>query len=317
MPDVPSPGSAARLPGRRLPGPLAEIAAQALDPGYPRAAAAPARPYRPRARPTGATESGTPSASTGRGSAGRGAPRRSPARLAAVVLALAVGTLLALGGVTQRAGAPARSRLDAALTAERDRDQADVTAKDARARGLRDTVGALRVTVSRDTAAARTTADALGVLEPTAAAVAATGPGLRIQIADDTVGDPDTGPRGSGQRGSGGLTDRDLAHLVNALWAGHATAIAVDGIRLSATSPIRTAGGALLVAFQPVASPYRIDALGTSAALLRAFFGSTPGRLLADGGLPGARLLSTTPMRALTVPAAPVTTPRLARRLSQ
>ncbi len=225
--------------------------------------------------------------------------------------------LLALAAVTQRAGAPGRARLDAALTAERDRGAADVAAKSAEVRGLRSTVAAARADVARDTASERSTAEALRVLGPAAGAVAASGPGLRVQLADAADDGPGTGPRGSGQRGVDGLTDHDLATVVNALWAGHATAIAIDGIRLSATSPIRTAGGAILVDFQPVASPYRIDALGTPAGLLAAFFGSRPGRLLADDRLPGVRLLAATTARVLTVPAAPATAPRLARRLSQ
>ncbi|MBL7621806.1 DUF881 domain-containing protein [Frankia sp. AgB1.8] len=225
--------------------------------------------------------------------------------------------LLAVAGVTQRAGAPGRARLDAALTAERDRGQAAVAVKAAEARGLRSTVATARSTVARDTATQRATAEALGVLEPAAGAATATGPGLRVQIADAAGADADGGPRGSGQRGADGVTDQDLAAIVNALWAGHATAIAIDGVRLSATSPIRTAGGAILVDFQPVVSPYRVDALGVPAALLAAFFGSGPGRLLADGDLSGARLVAATTTRVLTVPAASVTTPRLARRLGQ
>ncbi|MBL7493976.1 DUF881 domain-containing protein [Frankia sp. AgW1.1] len=310
MPDVPSPGSAARASGR-LPGPLAVVAAQALDPAYPRAGAAGPRPVRQRSGTVGQR------GRTGAGPPARRTPGRSPARLAAVALALAVGLLLAVAGVTQRAGAPGRARLDAALTAERDRGQAAVAVKAAEARGLRSTVATARSTVARDTATQRATAEALGVLEPAAGAATAPGPGRRVQIADAARAAADGGPRGSGQRGADGVTDQDLAAIVNALWAGHATAIAIDGVRLSATSPIRTAGGAILVDFQPVVSPYRVDALGVPAALLAAFFGSGPGRLLADGDLSGARLVAATTTRVLTVPAASVTTPRLARRLGQ
>ncbi|WP_232425430.1 DUF881 domain-containing protein [Pseudofrankia inefficax] len=304
----------------RLPGPLAAVAAQALDPAYPRARVAGPRsggqrPGPAGGRPPGAAGRRGRTGVTGAGPLGRRAPERSPARLAAV--AVAVGLLLAVAGVTQRAGAPGRARLDAALAAERDRGEAAVAVKTAEARGLRSTVAAARSALARDTATQRATADALGVLEPAAGATVATGPGLRVQIADAAGGDADAGPRGSGQRGAGGVTDQDLAAIVNALWAAHATAIAIDGVRLSGTSPIRTAGGAILVDFQPVVSPYRLDAIGVPAALLAAFFGSGPGRLLADGDLAGARLVAATTARVVTVPAAPVTTPRLARRLGQ
>ncbi|WP_083419628.1 DUF881 domain-containing protein, partial [Pseudofrankia sp. BMG5.36] len=169
----------------------------------------------------------------------------------------------------------------------------------------------------------RAVASALGVLEPAAAARPASGPGLRVELVDATPGQPASAPPGQpgaaspGERGTGQLADHDLADLVNALWSGGARAITVGGVRLSPTSAIRTAGEAILVGFQPVASPYRIDAIGDPARLLAALFGSAAGRRLADDHLAGARLRATTTMRDLTMPAAQVTPPRLARRQSQ
>ncbi len=67
------------------------------------------------------------------------------------------------------------------------------------------------------------------------------------------------------------LTDRDVRSVVNELWADGAEAIAVDGIRLTPTSAIRFAGEAVLVDFQPITSPYRIDAVGDADALSTTF----------------------------------------------
>ena len=243
MPDVPTPVTVPCRSGR-LPGPLAAVAAGALDPAY-RAAAA-ARPQRLPAAPRPEV-SGRDGRVAGASRAGSRQDLPRSARLAALLAA--TGMLLALGGLTQRAGAPARARLDAALTAERDRRAGDVTAKRTEAQGLRATVAAGRAALARDTAAQRAVTAALAVLEPAAGTVAATGAGLRVEIADTSPADATAGPRGSGTRGDDGLADRDLAALVNALWAGHARAIAVDGVRLSAASPIRTAGDAILVDF--------------------------------------------------------------------
>ncbi|WP_269799830.1 MULTISPECIES: DUF881 domain-containing protein [Pseudofrankia] len=312
---TPGPGGRARenlpaSPGLRGLSPLAAVAAGALDPAY-RAAAAARRAE--AAAPAGAGRaSGAFRAS---GLARAAAVRRRPARLATVALAATVGLLLAGAAGTWRAGDASREHVDAALAVERDLRAADVVTLTGRARTLSADVDAARAALALAEGEQRAVASALGVLEPAAAARPANGPGLRVEIVDATPGQPGTGPAGEG--GAGRLTDRDLAELVNALWSGHASAIAVGGVRLAPTSAIRTAGQAILVGFQPVASPYRIDAVGDPARLLAALLGSDTGRRLAAGHLTGARLRATTTMRDLTVPAALVTPPRLARRQSQ
>ncbi|ONH32985.1 hypothetical protein BL253_04140 [Pseudofrankia asymbiotica] len=247
-------------------------------------------------------------------------------RLIMVALAAAVGLLLADAAGTWRAGAPARAHADAALATERDRRAADVDTLTGRARTLRADVDAARAALALGEGEQRSVTSALGALEPAAAARPAGGPGLRVELVDATPGQPasaspgqsgQSGGAASGERGAGQLADHDLADLVNALWSGGARAITVGGVRLSPTSAIRTAGEAILVGFQPVASPYRIDAIGDPARLLTALFGSGAGRRLADGHLAGARLRGTTAMADLTMPAARVTPPRLARRQSQ
>ena len=76
------------------------------------------------------------------------------------------------------------------------------------------------------------------------------------------------------------LHDRDIRAVVNQLWAGGAEAIAVNGLRLTATSFIRFAGESVLVDFQPISAPYSIEAIGDRNGLLVAFADSAIARQL-------------------------------------
>ena len=88
-----------------------------------------------------------------------------------------------------------------------------------------------------------------------------TGPGMVITLTD----------------GGGGLTevtrehlvrDVDLQHVVSALWAAGAEAIAISDQRLTTTTAIRNAGDAVLIDLVPVLGPsYQITALGDPARL--------------------------------------------------
>ena len=65
-----------------------------------------------------------------------------------------------------------------------------------------------------------------------------------------------------------------MRSVVNELWRDGAEAIAVNGMRLTPTSAIRFAGDAVLVDFQPIASPYTIEAIGDGRRLATAFAAS-------------------------------------------
>jgi uncharacterized protein YlxW (UPF0749 family) len=75
----------------------------------------------------------------------------------------------------------------------------------------------------------------------------------------------------------GRVLDRDLQEIANELWRSGAEAIAINGQRLISTSTIRVAGGAILVDFRPVTSPYEVSAVG-SGGLDRRFTESGTGR---------------------------------------
>lgn len=101
--------------------------------------------------------------------------------------------------------------------------------------------------------------------------LAATGPGLEVRLSDPAPApvQTDIPGRGSPTPANGGhiLFDHDLRSVVNELWVDGAEAIAVNGVRLTPTSAVRFAGGAVLVDLQAISSPYVIDAIGNPDAL--------------------------------------------------
>jgi uncharacterized protein YlxW (UPF0749 family) len=60
---------------------------------------------------------------------------------------------------------------------------------------------------------------------------------------------------------------QDLAGLANELWSAGAEAMAVNDIRILATTGVRQADGDILVGGVAVTAPYRIEAIGNPAAL--------------------------------------------------
>ena len=117
-------------------------------------------------------------------------------------------------------------------------------------------------------------AQALQQSQLDAGLVAVHGPGLVVTLSEPPAPSP-TGPAGRAGTTSIAqthiLTDRDVRSVVNELWRDGAEAIAVNGIRLTSTSAIRFAGQAVLVDFQPIASPYTIEAIGNPNALSTSF----------------------------------------------
>ncbi|WP_433323428.1 DUF881 domain-containing protein [Spirillospora sp. CA-294931] len=103
----------------------------------------------------------------------------------------------------------------------------------------------------------------LTAAQTAAAAAPASGPGLTI-VLDDS--------RSAGDDGR--VYDQDLQIVVNGLWAAGATAIGINGQRLTPTSAIRTAGEAVLVDYRPLTGPYRVTALGDTDLMTREFAGS-------------------------------------------
>ena len=95
-----------------------------------------------------------------------------------------------------------------------------------------------------------------------ASAGPARGPGVVVELADS-----ETSPQTRGELTDLRIQDVDLRLVVNALWQAGAEAVAVNGHRIGGTSAIRSAGDRILVNFDPVASPFRVSAIGEPEGL--------------------------------------------------
>jgi uncharacterized protein YlxW (UPF0749 family) len=113
--------------------------------------------------------------------------------------------------------------------------------------------------------------------------------------------DPVTGRSTGDERGR--VFDYDLQQIANALWRAGAEAVAINGQRLTATSTIRAAGGAVLVDFRPVTSPYEVSAIGPGG-LDRRFADSATGRRFKRIAEVYRMEYAVRGQRALTLPAA-------------
>lgn len=218
----------------------------ALDPGYAEATA----------RREAAEAAGAPS-------------RRLASRTIGLVGLVALAILGAVAIGQQRASAPDAARARSRLATE-------VTQRTQLVDFLTKQVEALRAqtATARDAALAQSRAgaevtDLVRSLEDETGASPMSGPGLNVRLAD--AAHP---VAGGSTRDEGRIQDRDVQDVVNALWAAGARGVAVNGIRLTAQTAIRTAGEAILVDFRPQVSPYVVSAVGDSNGLQVSFAGS-------------------------------------------
>jgi uncharacterized protein YlxW (UPF0749 family) len=189
---------------------------------------------------------------------------------------LVVGFLLAVAWVHTHRGAPEEAKVHDSLV---DRVRTAQHADDA----LADTQAKLNSELNKVRAAALPGSSTLvtGLMRSQllAGETAVQGPGLQVRLSEPTQSSQPTGVPGPGAptpTTTGHiLIDRDVRSVVNELWADGAEAISVNGVRLTPTSAIRFAGDAVLVDFQPIASPYVIDAIGDSDRLDTGFASST------------------------------------------
>ena len=223
-------------PYRPLPDFLDDLLRHPLEPGYAEAA------QRRAAQQAG----------------GQPPPRWSgPIRAGTVVALVAVGLLLAVAYRQVVAEEPTRSQVRADLEAQIHQREAETEQLQQQADQLRAEVAELRDRQISDPQLVRQ----LRELEASTGLSRVRGDGVRVQVADGPPGvDPRTGEPALDPQAR--ILDRDLQQLTNALWAAGAEAVAVNGRRLTATSTIRSASGAILVDRQPIAGPYEIAAIG-------------------------------------------------------
>lgn len=122
----------------------------------------------------------------------------------------------------------------------------------------------------------------LKAAEVAAGSIAVSGPGMQVQVGEpSTTASPGNGrPGTTPQVDVAYIHDTDLRAVVNELWSQGAEAIAINGLRITATSFIRVAGENILVDFQPLTSPYTISAIGPSDQLQIGFAQSPIARRL-------------------------------------
>ncbi|CCQ16374.1 putative uncharacterized protein [Rhodococcus sp. AW25M09] len=174
----------------------------------------------------------------------------------AVVIGLIFGiafSQLASGAAVDRAGADA----SAAVRAAQDRGEELESTRDE----LAEQVASERDRALQSDASGSALLDRLSAVESAAGIDTVTGPGLSVAVTEPAA-QGDSSDR-SVRTGSGAaVLDRDIASIVNSLWASGAEAVSVNGIRVGPNVTIRQAGGAMLVDNRPIDSPYQVDAIG-------------------------------------------------------
>ena len=172
-----------------------------------------------------------------------------------LVLVVAVTLGLVLAGAVVNLRAPT-----AALRASRQLLLDQVSERSARADALAKANADLstQVTTLQSEALAESDPALLARLsryEVASGTAAVVGPGLVFELSDAP---PVDGTQSAESR----VQDLDLQVVVNGLWAAGAEAIAINGVRLTSLTAIRTAGQAILVDLVPLASPYTVSAIG-------------------------------------------------------
>lgn len=184
-----------------------------------------------------------------------------------LVRAAGVGIGVALIGAVVTAAAT-QHRPGPRLT-HKDRLVDLIEAEDARARDLRKQLDDLRARLDALEADDAQRVSALAGLQREADALAGyagtapvRGPGVHVELRDSPLR---TSP--SGDPNDLVIHQQDIQAVVNALWAGGAEALTVNGERITATSAIRCVGNTLLLHGNVYSPPYVVEAIGSPDAL--------------------------------------------------
>lgn len=183
------------------------------------------------------------------------ASRRHPARLLLVVGLLAVLLTVAVLQTTTGSGSAAEQRQELLKRVADARERQSDLGEQASA--LDAEVGQLGVDALGDPLER----EELTRLERLAGGAPVVGPGIVV-----TVDDADDATSAEGL-----VLDGDLSRLVNGLRQAGAEAVSINGRRLSALTPIRSAGAAITVDYVSLSPPYRIEAIGNPDTLQARF----------------------------------------------
>ncbi|MGH3098866.1 MAG: DUF881 domain-containing protein [Streptosporangiales bacterium] len=195
-----------------------------------------------------------------------------PRRVAFAAL-LAACALLATAGIRQLVATEPQAAVDHAALVREAKERSAVVDR------LRDQItdaragyaGAQRRALASGTAGSAEIRR-LDTLQRLSGLAAVTGEGVRVRVDDAESGEA------TGVGEGGRVRDRDLQLLVNGLWAAGATAISINGHRLTSLTAIREAGDAVTVDYRPLSRPYMVKAIGDPNALQTGFASSPAGR---------------------------------------
>ncbi|MFT4084247.1 MAG: DUF881 domain-containing protein [Nocardioides sp.] len=182
-----------------------------------------------------------------------GPPRK---RLLTVATVLVFGLLVTIAGIqTARTAGTRQASREVLISRITDRKE-EITALHRRIGRLTD-----QNTASESLAASladqlRRAENSVGQLGRSTGFAAVSGPGVRITVNDATSGAEGTQVR-----------DSDLNTLVNGLWAAGATAISVDGERITPKSAFRNSGSVIRINSVSLSPPYVVQALGDTKTL--------------------------------------------------
>lgn len=228
---------------------LTVITEQSLDLDYEHAAR---RKARRSAEPAGGP--------TGAGASAHGIT------VGTTIVVVVFGVLLAMAAIQTLRTAAVRNASNAELISRIDARRTALTDLQRRTAQVQQSTANLR---STSTGLGKQLQQANGTIQhdgQLAGFAAASGPGVQAVVADAPDGNP-----------SGQVRDEDLAKLVNGLWRAGATAISVNGERLTAASALRNSGTVIRTNGVSLSSPYTVLALGNAATMVPAFEQSTTG----------------------------------------
>ena len=186
-------------------------------------------------------------------------PDRSAITLASVVgiLGFLVVTAVVTGQEERQKSAPRKAELVSLIDSRR----RQVDDLDAAVEVLRQDLSREQQRVSRASSRDRRAAEVAQELAEQAGTVPLAGPGIEVTLSASPRTPPSPEEAGAYQ-----IHDSDLQLVVNALWASGAEAVAINDSRLVATTPIRAAGGTIIVNFRPLNPPFVVRAIGADRA---------------------------------------------------
>lgn len=200
-----------------------------------------------------------------------GATRDARAIRARVRSWMVVGGVLALAGLlfvaSGRHALQAGSRQPQDIAALVEAESARVTELSDRAWSLNREITSLTLNDAGDLPRV---APRLAARESVAAgSVAVAGPGVTVTLDDAPPSALDTAP-GDPQPNDLVVHQQDLQNVINALWAGGAEAMTLQGERVTSTSAFRCSGNILLLHGKVFSPPYEVTVIGDQEALVQA-----------------------------------------------